>query len=223
VTRTTMRRRVSYRRAVAVAACVAVAGFAASAGVASAAPAPAKITVTFGSCSGGGSEFCFNPESAFTAVGGQAMWTNQSGVGHTATSCTSSACPGAPASTGTNTFNVTLSGSGTGSFTFSGGGIYYYYCTIHGYAAMHGKITVFNPPRISGFTPKSGAPGTTVTITGTHLDHLIKVTFNGSKGSVVTDSQTKITVKVPTGATTGRIAVVTRGGTSTTSTNFTVT
>jgi plastocyanin len=184
-----------------------------------------RITILPVACSGGGTSFCFKPESANAAVGTPVVWTNMTGIGHTVSSCTSSACPGAPPNTGTNTFSKPI-GSGIGStasFTFTSPGIYIYYCMIHGYVAMHGKITVFAAPRISSFAPTSGPVATTVTITGLNLSHARRVTFNGTVAVISSDSATKIVTRVPTGASTGRIAVTTPGGTATSATVFTVT
>ena len=152
----------------------------AAAGVAvatiSAVPAAAStaITITSGGCSGGGSMFCYSPESAIATVNSPVTWTNMSGVAHTVTACTSTACPGAPANTGSDVFNVSIAaGNGsTGSFTFSHAGTYTYYCTIHGFAAMHGTITVSGastspPPAAATPTPgassSSSSPGTPAT------------------------------------------------------------
>jgi len=75
---------------------------------------------------------------------------------------------------------------------------------------------------ITGFTPSSGPPGTVVTITGTHLNGAIAVAFNGIEGNLTSDTSTKITVKVPTGATTGYIEVATQdNGNATSATKFT--
>ena len=78
-------------------------------------------------------------------------------------------------------------------------------------------------PSITRFTPASGPPGKTVTITGTNLLGATKVTFNGVAGTIVSDTATTIKVKVPVGAKTGKIKVKTPGGTATSATNFTVT
>lgn len=131
--------------------------------------ASSSIAITTGACSGGGSVFCFDPEAATAVVGSQVTWTNQSGVAHALTRCTPSACPGAPTSTGSDAFSVSIgpaTGSG-GSFTFARPGGYYYYCTIHGYGLMHGAITVAAPPTatpsptVSALShPASAAPGT---------------------------------------------------------------
>ena len=78
-------------------------------------------------------------------------------------------------------------------------------------------------PSVAKFTPASGPVGTVVTIKGTNLSGATKVTFNGLKGTITSDSATKIEVKVPSGATTGKIKVVTPGGQSKSTTSFTVT
>jgi hypothetical protein len=78
-------------------------------------------------------------------------------------------------------------------------------------------------PTITGFSPTSGAVGTKVTITGTNLSGAITVTFNGTVATITKNTATKIKVKVPTGATTGKIEVTTAGGTVTSAKKFKVT
>jgi plastocyanin len=136
--------------------------------------ASTSITVSGGGCSGGGTLFCFTPESAGGTTGSAVTWTNQSGAAHTVTACTSVACPGAPANTGSDSFDNSLSsGSGsTAQFTFSSAGTYHYYCKIHGYAGMHGVVVVSaasTPPPSSGSsTPTpSAAKGSGATTPGT--------------------------------------------------------
>jgi plastocyanin len=125
-------------------------------------PAGTSITITVGTCTGGGTSFCFNPEAATAETGVPITWTDQSGVAHAVASCTFSACPAAPPSTGTNTFDVLIAANGHGSFSFTSPGTYYYYCTIHGYAAMHGRITVTGaptpPPTPSPTPPPTSRP-----------------------------------------------------------------
>jgi plastocyanin len=109
--------------------------------------ATTSISITAGACAGGGTSYCFTPESATGMTGTPVTWTNESGVGHTVTSCDATNCPGAPANTGSNTFNLSVaatSGS-TASFTFSSAGTYTYYCMIHGYMAMRGSIQIRGP------------------------------------------------------------------------------
>ena len=154
----------SRKRVFMVAAVVAVA---LGAALAVKAAADTAITITSPGCSGsgGGAEFCFNPEAASGQTGVKVTWTNMSaGAPHNLATCDSMNCPGAPASTGSDTFNnVAINGSdgSTGSFTFSHAGTYYYYCTIHTYANMHGSITIATaspPPRVPEFlTPVLGA------------------------------------------------------------------
>jgi len=79
-------------------------------------------------------------------------------------------------------------------------------------------------PTISSFAPTSGAVGTTVSIVGTGFTGAGKVTFNGVMATTFSvASDTAISATVPSGATTGPIAVTTSGGTGTSTVAFTVT
>lgn len=65
-------------------------------------------------------------------------------------------------------------------------------------------------PTITSFTPAFGAPGTTVTITGTNFsstlsDNIVK--FNGSSATVTASTPTSITATVPASASTGLITI----------------
>jgi len=78
-------------------------------------------------------------------------------------------------------------------------------------------------PTISSFSPAMGPVGTVVTINGTGLMQMPKVTFFDGKSvtpSMISDTQ--IMATVPTGAMTGKIKVTTPGGSVSTTTNFTV-
>ena len=75
---------------------------------------------------------------------------------------------------------------------------------------------------MASFSPPSGPVGTPVTITGTALLQATKVTFNNTTATFTVDSDTQITATVPAGATTGRIAATTPGGTAKSVTSFTV-
>jgi len=77
-------------------------------------------------------------------------------------------------------------------------------------------------PTIASFSPPSGPVGTPVTITGTGLMQTTAVTFNGTSATFTVNSDTQVTATVPTGATTGRISIVTPGGTANSATSFTV-
>ncbi len=78
-------------------------------------------------------------------------------------------------------------------------------------------------PVVLSFSPGSGPVGTVVTITGTGFTGATQVTFRGLAAPVFTvDSDTQITVTVPSKARTGKIAVITPGGKGTSATSFTV-
>jgi hypothetical protein len=82
---------------------------------------------------------------------------------------------------------------------------------------------VMAAPTITSFTPTSGPPGTSVTITGTNLQGVTSVTFGGVPGTGITNNTpTSVTATVPANAVTGQIAVTTPNGTATSATNFTV-
>lgn len=101
--------------------------------------------------------------------------------------------------------------------------------------ALTGKVTVTTgsttltspqsfkvKPTFTSFAPPSGPVGTPVTITGTGLTQTTKVTFNGTSAAFTVNSDTQITATVPTGATTGKITVTTKGGSVSSTTSFTV-
>jgi len=85
-------------------------------------------------------------------------------------------------------------------------------------------FTVTTPaPTIASFTPASGPVGTTVTVTGTNLTGATSATLNGmAVSNFMVMSAIAVMFDVPAGATTGLIAVVTPGGTATSTGTFTV-
>jgi len=79
-------------------------------------------------------------------------------------------------------------------------------------------------PKITSFAPPNGPVGTSVTITGVSLTQTTSVTFDGVPATSFTiNSDTQVTAIVPTGAKTGKIGIVTLGGTATSTSIFTVT
>ena len=88
-----------------------------------------------------------------------------------------------------------------------------------------GAVTVgaADAPIISGFTPTSGITGSKLTITGSNFTGATAVTINAKNARFKLRSDSKIGATVPSGATTGRIAVTTQGGTATSATDYTVT
>jgi streptogramin lyase len=91
------------------------------------------------------------------------------------------------------------------------------------FSPLIGRITTIVTPRIISVAPRSGAVGTTITITGRNLARAIGVAFHGTPATIVSDTSTKIVVTVPAGATTGHISVTTRAGTATSNGTFRVT
>ncbi len=86
------------------------------------------------------------------------------------------------------------------------------------------SVRSFSPiPTLTSVSPPSGAVSSSVTLGGTGLAGVKKVTFHGRKATVISDSPTVIVVTVPKKATSGPVTVVTTGGSVTSSTVFTVT
>ena len=77
-------------------------------------------------------------------------------------------------------------------------------------------------PCIATVAPASGGVGVGVTITGVNLAGATALSFHGTSAAILTNTATKITTTVPTGATTGTISVTTGGGTAISPTTFKV-
>jgi hypothetical protein len=84
-------------------------------------------------------------------------------------------------------------------------------------------FTVTTTPVVSGFSPASGAIGSSVTIRGANFVTVNALKFNGVSSTTLTvDSPTQITATVPIGATSGPISVTTANGTTQSAASFTV-
>jgi hypothetical protein len=94
--------------------------------------------------------------------------------------------------------------------------------TSSGTGSSATDFTVIVSSVISSFTPTSGPAGTTVTLTGTGFTGATGVTFNGAAATFTVNTDAQITVTVPAGATTGKIAVTNPAGTATSAANYTV-
>ena len=78
-------------------------------------------------------------------------------------------------------------------------------------------------PQLLSFNPPSGSVGTQVTITGSGFTETNGVGFGDNVPAQFTvNSDTQLTATVPTGAKTGPVGVVTKGGTAISSATFTV-
>ncbi len=78
-------------------------------------------------------------------------------------------------------------------------------------------------PQITSFHPERGPTGTEVTVSGDSLSQISAVTLDGLAVAFIVNSNTQVTLTVPTGALTGKIVVATPGGTATSSRSFVVT
>lgn len=83
-------------------------------------------------------------------------------------------------------------------------------------------LKVLNPATISGFSPTTGGGGTAVTISGTWFTGATAVTFNGVPAQFTVVAAGTIVAGVPTGASTGKIAVTTAANTVSSAGSFTV-
>ena len=92
------------------------------------------------------------------------------------------------------------------------------FCLLASTTAIHAQS-----PTITSFTPTSGSVGTLVTITGTNLSSPTTFTIGGKNAIVVSNTGTKLVGMIMPGAVTGAVSVTTAGGTSNSSSNFTVT
>ena len=79
------------------------------------------------------------------------------------------------------------------------------------------------PPVVSGFQPAEGAPGATVVLTGTGFAGTTQVAFGGAAATEFWERDgVTLEVRVPAGAVTGPLTVVTPAGTGTSQATFTV-
>lgn len=119
-----------------------VAGTGVALAVGGAKPPPPKI-VKIVNASATCAEFCFRPAQLHVPLNTAMTWKNTSFSIHTVSRCTRPACP---VSGGTGTDNGPKSGTVSPgksyTFVFRHKGTYVYYCQVHGYAVMHGTITV---------------------------------------------------------------------------------
>jgi subtilisin family serine protease len=101
------------------------------------------------------------------------------------------------------------------TFTASAGTTYR--LAIDGYVGLGGNLFLRweltpNAPAISGFTPAAGTIGTSVVVTGIHLQEATSVRFNHAPAAFTIQSPTRITAVVPADATSGPIRIATPEG-----------
>ncbi len=98
--------------------------------------------------------------------------------------------------------------------------------TVAGTGTTTASLTIGAGPApvISSFSPTSGPVGQTVALTGTGLSGATSVRFNGTEAvGFAVNSATQITCSVPSGATSGRLSVLTARGFTRSATAFRVT
>lgn len=83
-------------------------------------------------------------------------------------------------------------------------------------------VNVQNAPIIADFSPKNGAPGSQVVITGANFTGVTGVSFGGVNAAFIINSPTQITATVPEGALIGSIAISSLGGTTNSAATFIV-
>jgi PKD repeat protein len=125
-----------------------------------------------------GASYCFVPPATAAASGEKVTWTNNSTHPHNITRCVigATACPvdgGTGADSWTPSSTLTPLG-GTYQHIFTGNGTYVYYCSIHGYAALHGTITVTGGP------PPSDTPTASFSVSPATATTGQSLTFDGS-------------------------------------------
>ncbi len=100
-----------------------------------------------------------------------------------------------------------------------------YLVAVDGYGGAGGNVvlnwrTAARLPRITGFNPASGSPGTVVRVTGANFTGATRVRFQEVGASFTVDADTQITATVPPGAQTGPISVTTLEGRGDSSAEF---
>jgi len=128
------------------------------------------------------------------------------------------ACNGVTAtvdsSTSTEIVTTVPSGATTGKISVTVGGV-----------TVTSSDSFSVVPTITEFLPTNGSVGTAVIITGTGFDSTAAnnaVTFNGTEAVVTAATATTIVTSVPSGASTGKIAVSVKEKSVTSSSSFTV-
>jgi len=96
-----------------------------------------------------------------------------------------------------------------------------FYGTTHGGKGTVFKLSTGLAPFVKTL-PTSGKVGSAVKILGSNLTGATEVTFNGTAATFAVVSNTEISTTVPTGATTGKVQVVTPSGTLVSNTKFRV-
>ncbi|MEV6350230.1 IPT/TIG domain-containing protein [Actinoplanes sp. NPDC051851] len=150
---------------------------------------------------------------ASVAIGGTGFAATPSG-----NTVTFNGTPATVTGAAANRLTVTVpAGATSGAITVSTG-------SVSADSPQSFTVTAAVPePSIAGFSPASGAAGTTVTITGSGFSAVKdenNVAFGRTRARVTAATAGALTVTVPEAAVSGRIRVVTAGGTATSTGDF---
>jgi hypothetical protein len=174
--------------------------------------ASGTVSVTTAAGTGSAVGFTYIPAPTITTVaptsaqqGDTVSLTGTSFTG--TTSVTLGGTPAAILSVSATSVRVIVGSGATGAVSL----------TTPGGTATWSGFTFLPPgPRITGFTPATAAPGTSVVITGTGFTGATAVRFGGiAAASFVVNSATRITAVVAAGSSSGAVSVTTGHGTAT--------
>jgi len=185
-------------------------------------PAAAKtgnVVVTVAGVASNGAPFTVSPHitslSATSGGVGAAVTITGTTFGTTQGTVQFNGTTGTPATWGNTSITVPVpAGATSGNVTV----------TVAGVTSNGTTFTVLPTPSITSLSPTSGAPGASVTVTGTNFgasQGSSAITFNGTAATATSWSATSIVAVVPTGATTGN-AVVTVSGVASNGISFVV-
>ena len=168
-----------------------------------------------GACSDGEPDFAFTPTVSSVAPASAAAGTTVTIAGSVLQSTTSVTFAGTAATVRTvspTAVTVTVpTGAADGTVTVTG--------TL---GTAVSPVAFHLAPSIDSFAPSSAPRGGTVTITGSGLGAVKKVTIGGKRAAVSSETATQIVVTVPRLAKSGAIVAVAKYGTATSSTALTV-
>jgi hypothetical protein len=92
-----------------------------------------------------------------------------------------------------------------------------------GSVSSSNAFTYVAPPTVSGFSPSYGPPGLSIIVSGSSFTGASAVSFNGTAATFTVNNDSQITATVPSGATTGPIAVTNAAGSGASAASFIVT
>ena len=120
------------------------------------------------------------------------------------------------------TFSIDGTGSCTGAICSANDPGSYTVTATDGVATNTAQLSAVAAPVISGLSPSTGGVGDTVTVTGTGLNLISRVAFNGTTAAFTVVSPTQLQATVPNGATDGPVTVTALGGVTQQAGSFTV-